>query len=132
MRRINFGLVWKTRKFLVQTVVHHCGHHLRCVALAARQIRTAHIPYEECVTSEHLLWLIGDFSVDHDDGDAFRCVTRCFHKPEHNFSHPDFVAFSHRSMREGDASFFAKDDFRTGALRKLSMATNEIRVKMGL
>ena len=61
MSRINFNSVVQLQELLVQTVVHHRGHQLRRKALAAGEIRAAHVADEERVAGQDLLRLIRRF-----------------------------------------------------------------------
>ena len=86
MGRKNFDCVIKLQKLLVQSVIHHRSHHLRCIALRARQIRPADIADEESIAGQNLLRLIGDFSVDNEYADALRRVTRSFQEAQFHSS----------------------------------------------
>src|SRR5687768_5593881 len=130
MRWIHLSLVWKARKLVMQGVVHHCGHHLRCIALAARQIRAPYITHEQRVAGEHLLRLIGNFGIYHQNRNPFRSVTGSFHEPEHNHSQANFVPILHSAMRKGRASLLSKYDYRAGTLGEFPMAAYKICMKM--
>ena len=131
MRRINFHRVIQFQKLAVKTVIHHPGHCLRSVTLAAGEVRPPDIADKQRVASQHFLWFARNFRIDHQHANALGRVAGRFHDAQFHPTNAELIAVFDGMMRKRGAGFFAKDDLSAGTGSKLAMAADEIRMQMG-
>ena len=115
MRGIDLDGIIQIQKLLMQAVVHHFRHLLRCVTLRARQIGPAHVADEKRVTGQNLLRFVAYAGVRNQHADTFRSVARCFQNPQVHSPDHQFIVVARCLMRKLNSGVLAENDFRAGA-----------------
>jgi hypothetical protein len=99
--------------------------------LPREKIRTPHIAYEKCISTEDGRGFCSTALVRHHIGDVLRRVPGCIKNPDIHILDLKFVPFLNGPMRKGALAYLGGDDFCTRPCGQVHVARNKVCMKMG-
>ena len=130
MRWKDLRIIRKLEELLVQTAVEHCGQLLRSVLPG--KIRPADVSHKQRISGKHGPWPRRLGQVGHGNTNTLDGMAGCRQKIETALTELERIAVFDRRMREGGARAVAEINARSGALRELMVAGDEVGVQVRL